>query len=56
MDRNPENNGFAWVMRAISMHAEATSQAARAETNQVGKLKNGEIRFSVENVSVKPLP
>jgi hypothetical protein len=43
-------------LRAMSIHAEATSETARAETNQVGKLKHGELRFSVENVSVKPLP
>ena len=43
-------------LRAISIHAEATGTSARAETNQVAKLKNGEPRFSVEKVIVEPLP
>jgi hypothetical protein len=47
-------------LQAFSVHAQATSESAgrlvRAEANQVARLKRGELRFSVENVSVKPLP
>jgi hypothetical protein len=46
---------------AISLHAEAIGELAdgtlaRAETHQVAKVKDGELRFTVENVLVEPLP
>jgi hypothetical protein len=46
---------------AISLHAEAVGELAdgtpaRAETHQVANGKGGELRFSVENVFVEPLP
>jgi hypothetical protein len=41
---------------ALSIHAEAIGESARAEANQVVKLKHGELRFLVENVSLEPLP
>jgi hypothetical protein len=48
-------------LRAISIHAEAIGKLtdgtwARAEADQVARLKDGELTFSLEKVAVHPLP
>jgi hypothetical protein len=45
----------AITFRAVAIGKQADGTWARAETRQVGRLKDGELQFSVETITVQPL-